>query len=580
MGGVGTAGLIGKYWYGLRVGFTKEIDAAVGAPGWKPVAKSEWFRQELQRLGADVWFRSFGCGALVEGSQVKGVVVATPQGRGVVLAEVVIDATGNSDVAHCAGAATQFSISSHGSLSVQLAGYPHRNLGDSYNNTCFTMVDDTDAFDIWHLMTYNRLKNASKKKTYDMAQLVDSRDRRRIVGDYMMTTQDILSRRTFPDTVSRHKSNFDAAAFPDSLLLLIKDMKGPVFEADVPYRCMLPKGLEGILVVGLGTSTERDAMTLVRMQPDLQNQGYAAGVAAAMAVLTDGQTRRISIKALQKHLIEVGNLPARVATDTDSHPMDAESVAEAVRRVAVLSRKNTQNKADADKQPYRELAIILAHHRQALPLLRKAWQDATGKDEKLNYALILGFLGDGTAVSTLLEALDGTEAWDSEKHGWLSSGRKSGNVFSEMDRIVMALGFSRAPEAVAPLIEKVKQLDPHKSETSHFKAIALALRQFDSLPNTELVEPLTLLLKRLGDRATSAKKKGELLADRRPLNPAFKEQIVAGMLLRCGDPDAMAQRVFDAYRNAYNGHFARYARENSRPEKVNETNRQDARDGL
>jgi hypothetical protein len=393
-----------------------------------------------------------------------------------------------------------------------------------------------------------------------MGQLVDSRDRRRIVGDYVLTTQDILSRRTFPDTVSRHASNFDAAAFPDSLLLLIKDMKGPVYEVDLPYRCLLPKGLDGILVAGLGTSTERDAMTLVRMQPDLQNQGYAAGAAAAMAARAGGRTRRIDVRKLQNHLIRIGNLPKRVATDADSHPMDAEAVAEAVRRVGALSRQNTQKKSDAEQQPYRELAVVVAHPRQAVPLLRKAWRGAAGKDEKLNYALVLGFLGDRTAAATLVEALAGTTGWDREKAGWLSSERKTGNTFSEMDRIVMALGFSRAPEAVAPLVEKVKQLDPDRGETSHFKAVALALRQFDTLPDAELVEPLTRLLKRLaGSAAREAERKGGLLPDRRSLNPAFKELIVAGLLFRCGDPDGLARRALEAYRSAYNGHFARYA---------------------
>ena len=103
--------------------------------------------------------------------------MATPQGRGVVLAKTVIDATGNSDIAFCAGAKTQFSISSLGVLSVQLAGFPHRNLGDSYNNTCYTMVDDTDVVDVWHLMTSMRIAYGSQLKLripYDIGQLVDS----------------------------------------------------------------------------------------------------------------------------------------------------------------------------------------------------------------------------------------------------------------------------------------------------------------------------------------------------------------------------------------------------------------------
>ena len=166
------------------------------------------------------------------------------------------------------------------------------------------MLNDNDIFDRWHLKlsarqeVYGRAKNAGTGGVHDMGQLIPSRDRRRIIGEYTLTTEDILTKRTFPDTISHHKSNFDAGAHPDTEMFLIKDMKGPVFTCDMPYRCVIPQGLEGILVIGLGASADRDAMTLVRMQPDLQNQGYAVGAAAAMAVLrARGKVRDIDIKA-------------------------------------------------------------------------------------------------------------------------------------------------------------------------------------------------------------------------------------------------------------------------------------------
>ena len=82
---------------------------------------------------------------------------------------------------------------------------------------------------------------------------------------------------------------------------------------DVPYRCLLPKGLEGLLVTGLGLSAHRDALPLVRMQPDMQNLGYATGVAAAMAAKAGTLVRHIDVRQLQKHLVEIGNLKPGVA---------------------------------------------------------------------------------------------------------------------------------------------------------------------------------------------------------------------------------------------------------------------------
>ncbi|MCH5378093.1 MAG: FAD-dependent oxidoreductase, partial [Planctomycetes bacterium] len=262
LGGVGTTGLIAKYWYGVRRGYTAYIDDHVnpGSDSWNAVDKAEWLRRELMRSGAEVWLGALGCGAIIEGNRVCGVIVATPEGRGVVLASTVVDATGNADVAAWAGAQTRYGLSEQGALNVQIAGFPERPMKRYYVNTCFTMVDDTDVFDVWHLMAWKR--TAAAPAAFDFGQLVDSRERRRVVGDCTLTVPDILNRRTWPDTICHHYSNFDAAAFPDSPLLLASDAKGPCFDTDMPYRCLLPKGLDGLLVVGLGASVQRDAMTL------------------------------------------------------------------------------------------------------------------------------------------------------------------------------------------------------------------------------------------------------------------------------------------------------------------------------
>ena len=57
----------------------------------------------MLKAGGEIWF-SVRCRALIDGRRVRRVVVATPQNRGILLAEVVIDATGNADIAAAAGA--------------------------------------------------------------------------------------------------------------------------------------------------------------------------------------------------------------------------------------------------------------------------------------------------------------------------------------------------------------------------------------------------------------------------------------------------------------------------------------------
>lgn len=568
LGGVGTAGLIAQYWYGRRRGYTEYVDQHVnpGQPAWNVAAKAEWLRRELLGSGADVWLGTFGCGVLTEGGQVRGVVVATPQGRGVVLASTVIDATGNADIAAWAGAPTRYGFSEDGSLNVQIAGFPERPLQRSYVNTCYTLVDDTDVLDVWHLMAWKRT-TLRTMAAFDVGQLVDSRERRRVVGDYTLTVLDILTHRSFPDTISQHYSNFDAAAFPDSSLLLVRDAKGPCFDTDMPYRCLLPRGLDGILVVGLGASAERDAMTLVRMQADLQNQGYAAGLAAAAAVQAGGHARDIDVKAVQQELVRQDILDERVLTDQDSYPA---SRADIERAVAAIDDPDERHAMDA-------LAVVMAHPEQAVPLLTRAYQLAAGGQQR-EYAKVLGVLGDPTGAATLVAAIDAAQAWD--QGASLTSQRKTGNTFGELDRLVIALGLSGAPQAGEVLLRKLDQLQPD-SQLSHYKAVALSMQ---NRLGPAAAEPLARLLSQPGfaghatPNPTIASRSGDDLqastvanrlvtadedarANETNLNRAYRELTIAALLYRCGDRDGIAAAILRQYARDVHGHFARYAQQ-------------------
>ena len=565
LGGVGTAGLISTYWYGFRSGYTAEVDRALGTKeSWSQIAKSEWLRRQLTRAGAEVWFTSFGCGAVMEGNRVKGVVVATPFGRGVVLADVVIDSTGNCDIAAAANAQTHYSISKYGDLSVQITNNPVRKLGAGTNNPARYMVHDSDVFDRAHLKLSGRQKYA---ENYDMGQLIPSRDRRRVIGDYVLTTEDILTKRTFPDTISHHKSNFDAGAHPDTELFLVKDMKGPVFTCDLPYRCVTPIGLEGILVTGLGASTSRDAMTLTRMQPDLQNQGYSVGMAAAMAVLTTGgKVREIDLKALQRQLVKNGCLEERVLTDVDSFPLEPKVLAEAVKKLNALTI-NVHQKPEFDVT-HSALAMVLSHPKQAIPLLQDAYLQASKPAAIQNFARILAILGDASGKETLIEAVKYSEGWG---EGWdYSNQRKYANTFGEVDRIVIALGFLQSPDVIEPLLEKLDQLTID-SPLSHYKAVCLALRMNQ---NASMAKPIAAFLKKSGlkghaqvldyydgklpEGGTYKRNTLDMKGGKR-LNRKFKELLVAALLFECGDIQGQGRTILETYTKDVNGHFAEYA---------------------
>ncbi len=541
LGGVATAGLIGKYYHGYRGGFTREIDSGVGGIGGGKtvVAKAEYFRRANRDAGADVWFGTLGCGAFVEGSRVRGVVVATPDGRGVVLAGAVIDSTGNADIAAAAGAACIYTGADN--CAVQGTGLPPRRPGASYTNTDYTFADDSDPVDIWHLFVYARQKF---RGAYDLGRLVDSRERRRILGDHVVTPVDILNGRRYPDTVMMAKSNFDSHGFTIHPVFTLRPPGKQGMTAYVPYRSLLPQGLDGILVTGLGISAHRDAMPILRMQPDVQNQGYAAGVAAASAARSGRGTRAVDIKTLQKHLVEIKNIPEDAPTWQDTFPPPDKEIAAAVASAA---------------DGYAGLPVILAAPDRAVPMLTQAYAKASSKAHKLVYAHILGVLGNDAGIDALIDAVTDATKWD---RGWDFKGMgQYGSSLSRLDSYIVALGLTRNRRALPALLEKTRMLKD-TGTFSHHRAVAIAL---EALRDPAAAKPLAEILSLPGmsghavtvDSLDPAQVKAKVRENR---SPALRELALARALWRCGDYDGLAKKILTAYLNDPHGHYARHAR--------------------
>ena len=543
LGGTATAGLIGRYYHGYREGFTAEVDAGVkGLEGASfPERKSEWWRRALREAGADIWMGCIGCGAFVEDGRVRGVVVATPQGRGVVLADVVIDSTGKADIAAAAGAECLYTDGSH--VAVQGTGLPPRPPGDGYVNTDWTITDDTDMLDIWRAFIQAREKFAG---AYDLAQIVDSRERRRIVGDVIISPLDILLERRFPDTVAIGKSNFDTHGYTIHSRFTIKppDMAGMI--ACIPLRALMPRGLDGILVTGLAISAHRDAMPILRMQPDIQNEGYAAGLAAAMAVQAGVPPRDVDIETLQAQLAEKGVLPEGILEESADWPHPPEQVKRAVEQVT---------------DDYQGIDLILAQPEDSLPMLRDALQTAEDSREEVVYAQILGMLRDDAGAEVLAtEVRD--RAWD---EGWNYRGMgQFGASLSRVDSLIIALGRTGASAALEPILEKVKQLDADK-DFSHHRAVAEAL---ESLADPAAAEPLAELLGRQGMSGHAWTEIGEATESARsggpndvvPRRHSLRELILARALYRCGDHEGRGEAILREYAKDLRGHHARHAR--------------------
>lgn len=559
LGGIGTLGSITGYYSGYREGFTAEVTERLREMGvgkgasWSAIGKAEWWRTANRQAGAEIWCDTLGVGAFVAEGRVCGVVVATPCGRGVVLAKTVVDATGSSDIAIAAGAAYQFVDASE--PAIQGAGLQTLSLGMRGPNTDFTFAEDTDMIDYWQLNVSTR---ANSPNAYDQGQLLQTRERRRIVGEVTLTPMDLILDRCWPDSIAVAKSHFDTHGFTVHPLFWARqpDIEAGRGEMFVPLRALVPKGLDGILVTGLGLGAHRDVMPILRMQANLQNLGYAAGVAAAMTAAGP-----LDVQALQQHLVEKGCLPPEAVGQKDSFPLSDQQVQEAVTNVVKGSALGHVVATDWQKRQHlvdskynsRDVAVIFSHTATALALLENAYAAASTPQDKLLYAHLLGILGSPAGVETLLVRLQAAEDFDA---GWNFKGMAQyGRNMSELDQFIVALGCTRDRRAVEPILAKLARLDVQK-EFSHHRACALAL---EMLGDPRAAKPLADLLAQPGMSGYAAATLEDIGLRMDKRSESLRELMLARALYRCGDQHDLGRKILEAYAQDLRGPYARHA---------------------
>jgi ribulose 1,5-bisphosphate synthetase/thiazole synthase len=419
LGGTGTFGGVDSYWFGRREGFAARIHDAVlkvqqsiGYKGhkWNIEAKMFALQQEAENNHVDLLMNTFTYAAVMKENRICGVLVATRWGPAAIYADVVIDATGDGDVAAFAGAEFVYgSAKDHTVMWYSLAQY---SKPDKIQNNFTSMVDVSDIVD------YTRAIMAGRRRgdphLHDHGIYVATRESRHIVGETVMQLSDQLLQRSWPDVINIHFSNHDVKGVSGADWIHI-GLIPPNLEIEIPYRLLLPKGIEGLLVAGKAISATHDALPAIRMQSDLENLGGVAALAAAFAVRSGVIPRKIEIEQLQDRLIHEGILPETVKT----------------RHLAPVTYTNEDLRTLVDKiesdQPlyeyanmrmneiYREpipFVEICSLGQRIVPYLIEAIEHATGMRE-IRLAQALAMLGSKAAVPVLItrimEELQGAE---------------------------------------------------------------------------------------------------------------------------------------------------------------------------
>ena len=143
----------------------------------------------------------------------------------------------------------------------------------------------------------------------ETAPLMGVRETRRIVGDYTLTREDYMARRTFPDEIARNSYYLDVHGRtkpkPGARELTGDERIARYGKGEshgIPYRCLTPAGFSNLLAAGRCISADREMLGSVRVMPNCFTTGEAAGLAAALSAAS----------GLSVHAIDTDDLRARL----------------------------------------------------------------------------------------------------------------------------------------------------------------------------------------------------------------------------------------------------------------------------
>ncbi len=306
----------------------KEYNLEKGELSYSYAIDTEKFKYVTLRLmvesGADILFHTYFCAPLKEGERVRGVIVENKSGRQAVMAKVVVDASGDADVAARAGADFWQVKGSEAprlndGLMYKIAGFAT----DTSQRGCLVgnemvvwgpgdlVCDGTNAWELTkaeiqaRLKVFEHFQSLKQKSTgldnafvAETPPLLGVRQTRLIEGEYKLTAEDALEGRRFDDVVAI--SSAPIIHYYGYRRYL--DHEG----FDIPYRCLVPKKIDALLVAGRCISSQQQPYESFRSMAPIMAIGEAAGTAAALAVKTGVQPRALEVTALQRALMAHG----------------------------------------------------------------------------------------------------------------------------------------------------------------------------------------------------------------------------------------------------------------------------------
>lgn len=166
-----------------------------------------------------------------------------------------------------------------GSFHVNAIRLPGMNPVDAGDLTKLEIVERQYLQEVFHFIK-KYIPGCQDSFIMQSATQIGIRESRRIHGEYTLTIDDIKSGVEFSDAVVRTKWGHTDVHSGKDMGWSFQFIEGPYY---IPYRCMVPVGIENLLVVGRSISATRQAMASIRIMPICSAIGEAAGTAAALS---------------------------------------------------------------------------------------------------------------------------------------------------------------------------------------------------------------------------------------------------------------------------------------------------------
>ena len=311
----------------------------------------------------DILFHSLGAGVVMhDKSRINALMVETKAGRQAVRADVFIDCSGDGDLAAWAGAPFEVGDNAgsmlYPSMMFRLNGIDPQRAGEAWR-TIPALMEKAEASGTHHFprkaaivrpqksgiewrVNFTQLARADGtainglepddltrgeidgrrqainafeflrtvpgfEKSYivDLPPQLGIRETRRVVGGYMLSGEDVLGGASFEDSIGVNGWPMESHVAGDVVFKFPPIPESRGFN-ELPYRMLLPQGLDNLLMAGRCASMTHDGQSAARVSGACFAMGEAVGTAAALALSGNTSPRDIRIEKLQQALRQQG----------------------------------------------------------------------------------------------------------------------------------------------------------------------------------------------------------------------------------------------------------------------------------